>query len=171
MVLAFKAGVFITLGIIAYFDFKERQFPWWAIALCFSCIVSLGIMQLEIQTFFKASLLNMAFVLVQLLLLMFWFLIKQRRLINIVDTYLGLGDILFFLTTCFAFSFFNFIFYHFISLVITLVVALLMIKKSENKKQGIPVAGILSVILALFMLIGATEELNFYNDSWITEWM
>ncbi|MBL4653535.1 MAG: hypothetical protein JKY53_11855 [Flavobacteriales bacterium] len=171
MVLALKAVTLLSLIIIAYFDFKERQFPWWAIALCFLCVVSLGVIQLEISVFLQTSIVNVGFVLVQLSLLVLWLLVKQRRLINIVDNYLGLGDILFFVTTCFAFSFFNFIFYHFISLFITLIVALLMKRANKEVEQEIPAAGILSVIFGLILLVGTIAKFDFYNDNWVIAWM
>ena len=81
-----------------------------------------------------------------------YFSVKERTFVNIINTKIGIGDVLFFIACAFIFSLPNFIlFFTFSLLASALIVALF--QKSIGK-QNIPLAGIMSVFLGLISLVG-----------------
>ncbi len=89
---------------------------------------------------------------------------KNKRIVNIIDTYIGLGDVLFFAVMAAAFSPINFIVFYLVSTVLTLISFLVytFVKKQPGE---IPLAGAMSIGMLLLMLLNAfMPSLNFYND-------
>lgn len=113
---------------------------------------------------FKDVIFNLSFIIIQLVLLTVYMSVKNKKFVNIVNTYLGIGDILFFIVIAAAFSPFNFIVFYIISTILTLLGFLLVsaVKKSTGE---IPLAGSMaSMMIVLMFLNFYLPDLNFYND-------
>ena len=86
-------------------DFQIRTIKVWKLIICsfFSTLYSFT----DVQFFqiWKQFLFNLLFLIIQLLLVMLYFALKKRRLVNILDTYIGLGDMLFFALVALLFVF------------------------------------------------------------------
>jgi hypothetical protein len=112
--------------------------------------------------------LNTLFILLQLVCLTLYFSIKKKKLFNIVDTYMGLGDILFFIVVCAVFSPVNFIAFYFISMILTLTGVLLYNFFSSRPATDIPLAGSMAAVLLLIVVTTFIfPGINFYNDGLI----
>lgn len=142
---------FVGLGAcaltIAYQDFKERLISVWLIGLfaiiCFS----------EYLIFERFSLLleNLAFVIVYFIfsyaILSLYYFLKHRRFVKIVDSKVGIGDILLVAIVGLAMNPISFVLFTTIVFSITLFIHLLFIKG-----DAVPLAGVLVILFFLFRL-------------------
>lgn len=155
--------IFVCLAVIVVQDFKHRQISWFLIPLALTGFVYKAFLSGDFA--WKDFLLNVGFVLIQLLLLSLYFSLKNKRLINIVDRYLGLGDILFFIVLCAVFSPVNFILFYLFSLTITLMSIVIYTVISRHQTPAIPLAGAMAALLILLLLTNLVfPQFNLYND-------
>lgn len=168
MILLCKLLAIGTLAIIAFFDFKYQEFPWWTIVSLSVLFSFLGIAKVGFTVFLLQSTLNLSFLIIQLAAFTLWISIKKKQFINVINSYIGLGDILFFFCTTLLFAFENFILYHLASLLLTTIFGLFWLKVTSRRNNRIPAAGILSVILILCISGDwLCNCINFYDNSWI----
>lgn len=156
----------LSLFFLAYQDFKQRAISWWVLPLIllfyFFCYQSYG--SEEIIDFFY----NFSFLCINLLLVTIYFSLKSRKLISIIDSYLGLGDILFLILCTIMFSLVNFILFLLVSYLITLLVWGIYFLKNSKASKEIPLAGVLSVLL-IFLIV--FEEFAAVNVLRTTDWL
>lgn len=89
-----------------------------------------------------------------------------------MDTYLGLGDILFLVVVCAVFSPVNFIMFYLCSMILTLVGVLLYNSFSGKPTKDIPLAGSMAAMLFVLVIITiAFPGINFYNDTLLLNFM
>lgn len=160
------ANIFILLSlvVIVFQDFKQRQISWFLIPLAFAGFICKAV--IYENNMMHDFLFNAAFVVLQLVCLTLYFSLKNRKFLNILDTYLGLGDILFLIVVCAVFSPVNFILFYLCSMIMTLVGVLLYNFFSGKPTKDIPLAG--SMAAMLFVLVIMTivfPGINFYNDT------
>lgn len=141
---------------------KHRAISWVLIPLALAGFVFKGMISENIVL--KDVLLNIAFVSIQLVLLTIYMSIKNKRLLNIVNTYLGLGDVLFFVVICAAFSTLNFIVFYLLSMIVTLTGVIAYNGFRKKKSVDIPLAGAMAVVLIVLMLI---PGFDFYDDGYL----
>jgi hypothetical protein len=80
-----------------------------------------------------------------------YFLLKHRRIVNITDQYLGMGDILFFLILALYLSVLNFLLFFVGSLLFAGIYQALIIKYRNNNRH-IPLAGLQALLLIPFLV-------------------
>jgi len=97
-------------------------------------------------------LINLVFVMLQYALVTVYFSIRQKKLVNIADQLLGIGDVLFLLVVAFYLSVLNFLFFYIISLIGSLAIWMVWQFFSSQKIKEIPLAGFQSLILMLFLV-------------------
>jgi hypothetical protein len=91
--------------------------------------------------------------------------LKEKKLKNIVDSYLGLGDILFFLVLTIVFSPLNFIVFYLGSIMLITVIYGCIILFSKQTKTLIPLAGAMSVLLIMVLIADVMlSTFNVYQD-------
>jgi cellulose synthase/poly-beta-1,6-N-acetylglucosamine synthase-like glycosyltransferase len=91
--------------------------------------------------------------------------LKERKVINILKTYLGLGDVLFFLVLTLAFSPINFVVFYLGSMLLTTIIYAGIILFNKNKKTLIPLAGAMSLLLIVTLLVEqTTTSFQFFQD-------
>jgi hypothetical protein len=154
-----------SLVIIIVQDFKQRQISWVLIPVALAGFIYKAV-------FYKTSivtdfLFNAAFICLQLICLTIYFSLKHKRVMNIINSYLGLGDVLFLLVVCSVFSPVNFILFYLSSMILTLSGMILYNVLSTKQSKDIPLAGAMAG--ALLILVVATfvfPEIDFYDDAY-----
>jgi hypothetical protein len=166
-------NVFILLVLLLIFiqDIKYRfvywiLFPILTLLFIADTIIHHGaLLHVGIQLGF-----NVAFLLLQLLILSAYFSFKQRKWINLTQTLLGWGDILFLVSLAFYFSFLNFLIFYIGSLTIVLIIWTISQSVSENKK--IPLAGLQAMILILFLVCNwLIFHVDPLDDYWLQQFL
>ncbi|HET6243898.1 MAG: hypothetical protein H0V01_04430 [Bacteroidetes bacterium] len=158
------------LSIIAFQDFKYKAVSWMVFPALFLLFVLAALEQNTIGFIAEHFLLNMVFVLFQLLMVTVYFSIKSRKIINIERNYLGSGDILFFIVLAVSFSFLNFVFVYILSLIAVVAAYLFYRLFKKNTAEQIPLAGGMAVLLAFFYVLKIINmPFNFHDDSFALE--
>jgi hypothetical protein len=164
LILLYCSLAALLLGV-AIEDFRYRAVSWWIFPLL--ALVNTGMEFKQIEP--GSILLNTCFTLLNLAMLTLYVGLKEKKIVNITLSYLGWGDILFWLAACLLFSPINFICFFIASLFITMIVSLVF--KSYFLKQEfktIPLAGMQSVTLLILLIIKiSTIGFSFRNDDWI----
>ncbi len=155
------------LVIVFIQDIKYRQISWWLIPVLALIFGMKATFSIDLNTMFYFSIINFFFFFLQLLLLTIYFSIKNKKYINIVNSYLGIGDILFIIVTCMAFSPVNFIFFYITGLIVTLAAMIIYNIKAKVTEKEIPLAGVMAILLAICLLYNRVKQLDFYNDQFL----
>lgn len=162
----------ILLSVVVVQDLKHREISWLLIPFLLCSFLAKGICLISSQQLIAYTLYNVGFIAIQLLVLTAYMSVKNKKLTNIVNSYLGLGDVLFFIVICVAFSPVNFIFFYVLSLLFTLggfIAYNFVVKKA---KKEIPLAGAMAMVMITLILINQwMKQFNFYNDDYITGWL
>lgn len=154
---AFYIIVIIILLAIIWQDFKERAVYWFffPVLIILVIIKDSYVGNLPFEEYF----VNLSFIGLQVSVLHNYYYIKKRRLVK-MESYLGLGDVLFFIFLGFLFSPITFLVFQLSSLLLILLY-LLFLKNNRN----IPLAGCQSIILIIIILINLfTQETLFNSD-------
>ena len=85
-------------------------------------------------------------------------------MVNIINSYMGLGDILFFAVITTAFSPVNFIIFYVAGLLFTLIAYKIYIGLNKAGSKEIPLAGTLSVAMMVVLLINCIASGNYFYD-------
>lgn len=166
IILEFVSVIFLLF--IAIQDFKERSiFAWLPIAI-FSIFFLRSYLIQGLQTTLSISCINSFVIILQLAFLFIYFSIKKKKIYNIVDTQLGLGDVFFLFSLTPFFSVYNFILFFTISL-LTIISFYLIALNKKNISMNIPLAGILSLYIVIIISISffiksveVTDDFLFY---------
>jgi len=158
--------IIILFASIAYQDFHNREVSWFLFPLAFVAVVVNALIEHKPMQLLGYFGINALFVTLQMAILFLVYAIKHRRFVNIVNTYIGAGDLIFFLLLCAGFSPLFFGVYFLSSLI--LLTILYLLKQSVEKESGrkdIPLAGGLSVSYVIMLLAGFFYTgFDLYND-------
>lgn len=151
--------IIIPLFFIIYEDFKYRAIHWIWLVIFTGLII--GFCPLKLNFIF-ANLILISF---QLLGLTIYFSLKSRKLINITNRFLGIGDILFFLPLCLIFTPENLIWFFISSLIFTLLAFLFQQFFFSPKKNTIPLAAWMSIALIIVFALSSYFDFDLNHDS------
>ena len=156
------------LLVLVYQDFKSRAISWFLIPILLMVVVINALMTINIEELTIFLGINLILVLVNLLGVTLIISLKEKRLKNIINSYLGLGDVLFFLVLTTLFSPINFVIFFIGSIfLVTLIYGGVMLF-SKQKKTLIPLAGAMSLVLIAVLLVQQfTTSFNLYQDLFI----
>jgi len=165
--------ILLVLLVIFVQDIKSRSVYWILFPLLIVLfIVSDLISHKAFSELWPPILLNLGFLVLQLLLIACWFSIKERRWVNISANLLGWGDILFLAGISFYLSFINFLFFHIASLLFSLTGWITWKLLANEKSKHIPLAGMQALALTFFLSadwwvyhFGAT------HDNWLLHFL
>jgi len=161
---------FIALAAITLQDFSQRQIAWYWLPILLAGIILLNVQRNELKNMISFFITNVCFVVFQLIVLIIYFSIKNKKLTNIIDHYIGLGDVLFFIVLCTVFSPLNFLVFYIISLLLILLTFFTYNTVSKKIIQHIPLAGAMALCLIFcFVYKYTNNNFNFYNDSRMIE--
>lgn len=149
----------IPLLFIIYEDFKYRAIHWIWLVVFTSLIICF-----QPLNFFHIFI-NLILIGFQLLGLTIYFSLKSRQLVNIINKFLGIGDILFFLPLCLLFTPENMIWFFIGSLMFTLFSILLIQIIKSPQKTTIPLAAWMSIALIIVFAISIHFDFNLNHDS------
>jgi len=158
------------LSIIIYQDFKSREISWFLIPLLFIVGIANALYNINLFEFTSYVGINLSIIILNLLGVTLFVSLKEKKLKNIIDSYLGLGDVLFFLVLTTIFSPFNFILFFIGSILITSIVYVAIILLNKQKQTLIPLAGAMSLLLVIALVVQFIyPSFNFYQDLFIFE--
>lgn len=165
----------IVIGValvLAFEDFSKRKISWWWLAVLFICILFKGRLSNNSGQNGQFVLINAGLLVVQLLLLTLYFSAKNKRPVNIIDTYLGLGDILMLFVLCFAFHPVTFMLFYLAVLFLAISAHALWYRKRMNRVT-IPLVSFLSIGLIICTLIDwiAPQKKIFYSEEYILQYL
>lgn len=165
MNLLFECLIVVLLLIIVVQDFKDRAVSWILFPILILLFSLYSINLFHIKEFIVNSFINVLILSIQVLFIIMYFSLRNRRFVNITSHYLGWGDIIFLFSICFLLPPLSFLFFYLTSLAVTLVVVL-FIQLFFNLKNNIPLAGIQSSFLVLLILLQKIySDFDLTNDS------
>lgn len=160
--------LFSLLLLIFIQDMKFRAVSWLAFPVLFAVGVwySLSI-QYNLNHVFTHLGMNLLFLMVQFFVVSLYFSLKERRFVNILKAYLGLGDVLFLVSIAALFSPFNFILFYLISIVLVAAIHLLVSLFTQVNPK-IPLAGMQAIMLIVVLILcNFILDINTYQDDWL----
>ena len=160
--------ILITILIpIIVEDFKYRKISliWLTSILITGVLIQ---MTTDVQFYYIVSntFVNLCIVAINYGILFLYFSIKNKRIINLGNHYLGIGDLFFLISVSFLFSPLNFICFILFSLFFSLTFSLFAKLILSNKFKTIPLAGLqsLCLILLLTTLLSQNKVPEINND-------
>lgn len=148
--------IIIVLLAVIYQDLKFRTNH---IVLPVSIfILSIGYNFFSLILDLSTMLLNIGFVLVNVIGVILYFSIKNKAFVNPIDNLIGLGDICFFIAITPLFNLRAYIIYFIAALVISLVMHLIL--NQIKKIKSIPLAGYMSMVLIPFLVVRDVLNIN-----------
>ena len=131
-------------------------FPALLLFLLIPCQFGLAYLIIGAEELFFNLGINTMLLAFQFLLLTVYFSLRTRHLTNIINKFIGIGDLFFFVFLSMAFSPFNFILFFILSLLLILIVYAIVMK-GKLKQYKIPLLGNMSII---YLVIVAIEYLS-----------
>ncbi|MGV8879641.1 MAG: hypothetical protein ACOH2A_11485 [Sphingobacteriaceae bacterium] len=165
-----QMGIMMVLAGIAVQDLKSRSvYAFWfpALLLLFACeqLSHQSILQIA-----KPVLINLAFLLLQFLLLSLYFSAKNRKWVNITSGLLGFGDIFFLVCIAFFLSVLNFVLFYVLSLLLILLCWLIWMWLPGAKNRHIPLAGLQAILFGLVFIVDwFLPMIDLTRDNWLLE--
>ncbi len=152
----------VTLALlvaIVYQDFKERLVSAYLLVALAVVLGLLSLQYVQVQQWVYHVAINMAFILLQGLILVLYF--RFVRGVKDLGALMGLGDIIFIGAMALFFAPVPFILFYLISLVVTLMGALIMALPKQNKT--IPLAGFMAIQLTPVLVMQYSKV--FYSST------
>lgn len=145
----------LLLAAVMLQDFKERALYRWYFPLLFVLFAAYALLHLSFVDWLLQSSIVIGFLLVQALFLLLWFRIRKGSW-NILDRYLGTGDVFFCLCAALLFDLPQFLFFYLVGLLLALFFYLLhRFFTPRNPEWSIPLAGIQALVLLSFFVLEA----------------
>jgi hypothetical protein len=164
MMVALSIILICLLAVVVFQDFKSRTISWFLIPLLLMGFVGFAFLQINTTELLTYVGINLYIVFTTLLGATLIISIKNKKLTNIVNTYLGLGDVLFFVVLATVFSPINFILFFIGSIFISSIIfgSITLLRK---KQILTPLAGAMSVLLIITIVtVQFIPTLHFYQD-------
>jgi hypothetical protein len=164
--LVLKLMALLCLGSIFYLDLKYRAVYWIIFPILGIAFAFLKQMQVGMNTALMDAGCNVMFFSVQMLFLWLYFSVKHKTVYNIVNSTLGLGDILFLMSAIFYLSPLNYVSFYIASLIFALCYVGIL-KLLKRGPAEIPLAGLQALCLALLLIAELCfPHLTLYRDIW-----
>ncbi len=145
--------ILLCLLLIFVQDIISRAVYWmvFPVLICLFAIARYAQFH-NLDDFISAGLINIGFLLLQLIFITVYFSIKQKRLVNIADRLLGWGDILFLFSVAFYLSALNYILFYIGSLAVVIIIWVIWQTAVNGKKKHIPLAGLQAMLFAMWLI-------------------
>ena len=159
----FHIAIVLLLGLSIYQDFRYR----WVGSIYFPMLIALQIglscALIGWDELWRYTLVNLMLLTLLFLVLTLYFSLRNRKWTNIINKYIGLGDVIFFVFLSLAFSPFNFLAFFVTSLLVILIIYFLFVRKDlENYK--IPLLGGMAIAYLIVLCIEYFSEFNRFED-------
>ena len=143
--------VLIAMLIILFIeDIRHREISLFLLLATFAMVLALGfsINRISLAEFG----LNLLFILLQVAFLLFYLLITRRKPSMLLKSYLGIGDILFWLIPAFYFQLLEFILFSLVCY-ISVVSGYGILFLIKRKPITIPLAGLMALFMGIYMIL------------------
>lgn len=104
---------------------------------------------------------NIGFVTINIVGLLLYYSIKEKKIINPIDSMIGLGDVLFFLSIAPLFNLKSYILFFITGMIFSLVIHLLV--NRFKKQKTVPLAGYMAIMFVIFIGLKYGLNLNFFK--------
>lgn len=166
----FIVDLIVLMCLVALFiqDFKERSVSVWLLVLFgFITFIRAYLLNEEFGLLVKWVAINSLILLIEMLLLKAYFSFRQQQFVNVVDRYIGLGDIVFMFIVTVSFSTYNFVAFMLLSLMASVLISLILLSRSSLKAHNIPLVSFLSFFYAVQVVITDYFKINMYSDAYL----
>jgi Flp pilus assembly protein protease CpaA len=154
------------LGVVIYQDFRFRAVSWVVFPVLLAAALALGLGQTGSAELLESSIINLGVLALMFAGLTIYFSIRERALVNIVNRYIGIADILLLAVIAVLFSPVNFIMYYMGSLVLITVGSLIYLVLKKDVNAEIPLAGAFAITLAACLVFnGVNGAVSLYDDA------
>lgn len=158
------------LGVVIYQDFRFRAVSWIVFPILLVISLTLALGEISGSELIRGAMVNLGLVALIFFGLTIYFSIKERSLVNIVNKYIGIADLLLLVVIALLFSPVNFIIYYVGSLFLITLGSVVYLVTKKNVNAEIPLAGAFSIVLiACLVYAGVTGNINFYDDELVLE--
>lgn len=165
MNLFLQIAIVLLLAVLIYQDFAQRAVHWVLLALLIPCQFGLAYLTIGAEELLFNLGINTMLLVFQFLLLTVYFSLRTRALTNIINRFIGIGDLLFFVFLSVSFSPFNLILFFIFSLVLILTVYAVAMR-SKLKQYKIPLLGNMSIIYMIVLAIEWFCNFSRFDDTW-----
>ena len=150
-------------------DMRSRSVHWVLFPILMASFIAMRFMQHQLLTaIWQPVLVNILFLVFQLLVVSAYFSLIQRKLVNITHSILGWGDILFLLSVAFYLSVINFLFFYVASLIVIVLIWFSWQLISKQKGKHVPLAGLQALLFVLFFAFNLYfTSVNLNSDDWL----
>ena len=168
-----KILILLALLLIVMQDLKYRSVYWWMFPMVICFFTALRFLEnSDFSTLWQPVVINIGLVLLQLSLLSVYFSFKYGRIINIINSMLGWGDVLFFISICFYLSVLNFAVFYIGSLFLVLLVCAASNAVYKTKSVQIPLAGLQALLLSVYLSMDwYCVQFHATDDTWLLNLM
>lgn len=164
--LCIKLSTILLLTLMTYQDIRYRAITWYAFPLL---AVSLFVLNKNLT--FLEVIVNLGFVAFNYISATLMISFRHGRLINLLKSHIGPGDILLLVSLAFYFSPINFFAFYFLSLLLISLGAGIYIKLKDLAHFTVPLAGLQSALLGCLILSSLTIGISFNNISWLNSYL
>jgi len=134
---------------IAYQDFKTRLISVWLL-LIFTVINIIGyLFYSSFSQLIENIIFCICYFLFSYLIIIFFYFLKTRKFVKIINAKIGLADIILFIAIGFTIEPFAFILFFSASFILSLLIQLLFIHRNKQ----VPLAGIMVLIYVVYLLV------------------
>jgi NADH:ubiquinone oxidoreductase subunit 6 (subunit J) len=112
-----------------------------------------GLLRTASIIYFTECVYNLIFLLIQLLLLSAYYFLRGKSIKSVLNISIGLGDIILLFILVFAFSKVNFVVFYLTGMIFSLIVWLAIQQFSSQKKDPVPLAGLISFYMILIVFV------------------
>jgi hypothetical protein len=156
----------ISLLFLAEQDFRLRKISGGLLILFLTGIIVAFLSHNHPESILYFFPLNLGFLFFQFVFLWGWFRLKNKKHTPLINTMIGIGDILFFICMAAMFSPGNFIVVFVGDMIFALLVTLAVKTILKKNIFEIPLAGLLSIpLIGLCVLRLVNPSLDFYDDN------
>lgn len=147
-----ELGMITILSVIIYQDFRYREINIWTLILLLVSVLITNLKSVSCTDLLINTLFNLIVFVLEVIFLLGYFTIKNKKITRIFDRYIGMGDILFIIVLCVMFSPIVFSVFMFIGLFLTLI-GYYFVQIFTTSEKNIPLAGCLSITLNLAFIL------------------
>lgn len=151
-----KISLIVTLLFVFFQDSKDRQVYWFLYPVSGILFFILQNKINGLSLSITHSIVNFLFVLIILLCALCYNLFKLK--LDFLKEVLGVGDVLFFVFICFAFSPISFVVLFVFSLLFSLLLHFIVVKENNDT---VPLAGYMSLFFALVIFFSFFINVSF----------
>jgi len=143
-----------VLLILAIQDFRLRAVHWILFPILLVLFITDSLSQVDLKDYISGTAINLLLIIAQGVILFIYYSVQGKKLNQIMNSVLGLGDILFIIIMAFAFSWTSFILFYIAGLVFALFIWIIRILLTRNSQGLIPLAGLLAIYMIIITITG-----------------